>query len=530
MIRFINRDAEMTLIDDAFKALHNYEEELLRTPIVNFYGVEGIGKTAILRHVERKCQEQNLRYILIETIKDAQDLSHELFRQAKKYNVSLSFAEEENDVSLQSIEATKALLSQGTIVILLDAVDTTNEELVAQLAGTLRGVIEDDNKLFVILTSRKCLIFENDRLVSRRLTSLQLKPFDQKGCQDYLDSIGTPLDREIREQIYDWTRGYPLAMEVMTGAIIERHLDPRREEDQRALVDLIEERVIDQGVLASLQTPRLEAYKAALMLLCIPRRFNLAIMQELIENFESDLKQQSGLSYMSLPRTLNQNTDILSWNMLKAGYSLDASVRNVFILKNRIENPERFLAIHRFLADLNKRLADGVPGSDRIRYLREYLYHSAITSTAQEIEQIARQTVELIANELTAFFEQFHEEFLQDEELKDALGEQRVLVESLLNRYRARIHRAAAASEVDRLIHLREFFYYLVNDPLMNGPQGGDLDATLTLAIQELLKEGAIEDIRDILIALSRDDVLQQSLGTHFPLFSSRIQEILAEG
>ncbi len=526
MIRFINRDTEMTLIDDAFKALQNYEEELLRTPIVNFYGVEGIGKTAILRHVERKCQEQNLRYILIETIKDAQDLSHALFRQARKYNVSLSFAEDD-DFSLQSIEATKALLSQGTIVMLLDAVDTTNEELVAQIAETLHGVIEDDNKLFVVLTSRKCLLFENDRLISRRLTSLQLKPFDQKGCQDYLDSIGTPLDREVREQIYDWTRGYPLAMEVMTQAIIEQHLDPRKEEDQRVLVDLIAGRVIDQGVLANLQSPRLETYKAALMLLCIPRRFNLAIMQELIEEFEPDLKRQSGLSYMSLPRTLNQNTDVLSWNMLKAGYSLDTSVRNVFILKNRIENRERFLAIHRFLAGLNKRLAEGVPGSDRIRYLREYLYHSAITSDAQEIERIVRETVELIANESASLFEQFHEEFLQDEELKDALGEQTLLVESLSYRYWARMHRAAAREmvEADRLVHLREFFMYLINDP-----QGGDLDATLTSTLQELLSEGSIEDVRDILLTLSSDDILRQSLGIRFPLFSSRIQESLAEG
>jgi hypothetical protein len=255
-------------------------------------------------------------------------------------------------------------------------------------------------------------------------------------------------------------------------------------------------------------------------------------MQELIEEFEPDLKRQSGLSYMSLPRTLNQNTDVLSWNMLKAGYALDTSVRNVFLLKNRIENRERFLAIHRFLAGLNKRLAEGVPGSDRIRYLREYLYHSAITSDAQEIEQIIREIVGLIANESASLFEQFHEEFLQDEELKDALGEQTLLVESLSYRYWARIHRAAAREviESDRLGHLREFFIYLINDPLIDGPQGGELDATLTSTLQELLAEGSREDIRKILLTLSRDDILKQSLGIRFPLFSSRIQESLAEG
>ncbi|GAC1663309.1 MAG: hypothetical protein PVS3B1_38980 [Ktedonobacteraceae bacterium] len=296
MIRFIDRTDEMTLIDDAFRALQNYKEELLLTPIVNFYGVEGIGKTAILKHVERKCQDQNQRYILIERVKDAQDLSHELFRQVKKYNVALNFAEEDDNLSQQSINATKALLSQGTVVMLLDAVDTTNEGLVAQIAGTLRGVIDDDNKLFVVLTSRKGLLFENERLISRKLTSLQLKPFDEKGCQDYFDSIETPLDKEIRAYIYDWTPGYPLAMEVMTDAIIERQLDPRNAEDQKELLRFITERVIDQGVLANLKAPSLETYKTALQLLCISRRFNLAIMQKLIERFEPELKRQSGLS------------------------------------------------------------------------------------------------------------------------------------------------------------------------------------------------------------------------------------------
>ncbi len=528
MIRFVNREAEMTLINDAFKALQNYKENLLRTPIVNFYGVEGIGKTAIVKHVEQKCKDHHVQYILIETIKDAHDLSYELFQQVKRYNVSLSFDEDEEDLSQQSINATKALLRQGTVVMLLDAVDATNDELIAQIAGTLRGVINDiadDNKLFVVLTSRKCLLFENERLISRKLTSLQLKPFDQKSCQAYLDGIGTSPDKEVRDYIYNWTRGYPLAIEVMAEAIMERHLDPRKAEDQKILLELIEERVIDQGVLANLEAPRLEPYKTALMLLCIPRRFNLAIMQELIETFEPDLKRQGHLSYMSFPRTLNRDTDVLSWNMLKAGYALDASVRNIFLLKNKIERNERYLEIHRFLAQLNRKLADSVPGSDRIRYLREYLYHSAITEKPQNLERIIGQTIELITQEPPALFEQFYEEFLQDEELKESLNGYGTLVESLFYQHQARTNRMAAqkASEGERMTHLREFFYSTIKDPLV-----GDLPTILRQSLQELLSQDP--SVAEILKALSQDDILRQSLGTRFTIFSSLVQEILSEG
>lgn len=52
-MRFINRNAEMALIDEALKALQNDEEQRLPTPIVNLYGVVGIGKTALLHHVGR---------------------------------------------------------------------------------------------------------------------------------------------------------------------------------------------------------------------------------------------------------------------------------------------------------------------------------------------------------------------------------------------------------------------------------------------------------------------------------------------
>ncbi|GAC1487101.1 MAG: hypothetical protein NVS2B12_41730 [Ktedonobacteraceae bacterium] len=230
---------------------------------------------------------------------------------------------------------------------------------------------------------------------------------------------------------------------------------------------------------------------------------------------------------MSLPRTLNRDTDVLSWNMLKAGYSIDASVRNIFILKNKIENNERFLAIHRFLAQLNKQLADDVPGSDRMRYLREYLYHRAITCDPQDMEEIIRQTLHLVAEEPASLFEQFYEEFWQDEELKDVLDERAQLVKSLFHRHLARANRSLAEELAagERINYLREFFHHIVTDP-----QVGDLDAVLTLTIRELLAEGLIEDAKDMLITLSSDELLKQHLGVHFPLFAARVHEIVLEG
>ena len=277
MVAFINREGEKEIIEESLHALSDYKNVLLRTPIIDFYGIDGIGKTSMVQHIEDRCQKEQVRFIRIGTHKNAQEFSHEIIRQVKRYHVTL---EESYDEYLlqRSIVAIKALLKQSGVVMLLDAVDTSNRELVDRIARTLREVI-DENKLFVVLTSKKVLSFESERVIARKLTPVALKPFDEKSCDDYLDKVGATLEPEVRNAIYDWTQGYPLAIEVMTDAIIQQGLDPRVESDQRFLMQHIFHQVIQQKVLAHLKPPLFEKYDTALLLLSIPRRFNVVIMQ-----------------------------------------------------------------------------------------------------------------------------------------------------------------------------------------------------------------------------------------------------------
>src|SRR5262245_25133561 len=128
MVNIVNRETEKTLIDDAFKALHNYKEVLLRTPLIDFYGVEGIGKTVILKHIEQKCKDQHIRYILVENMQNVHQFSREIIKQVEQYNIFLP--KNEGDLFQMSRQATKKLLAKGIAVMLLDAVDASNKELV----------------------------------------------------------------------------------------------------------------------------------------------------------------------------------------------------------------------------------------------------------------------------------------------------------------------------------------------------------------------------------------------------------------
>jgi hypothetical protein len=518
MVSLVNREEEKSLLEDALRTLLN-QQDILLTPILDFYGIVGIGKTAILQHVEDLCKQHNIAFISIDVSQGADFFSREIILQAQKYEpVSLLY----DDLLLQSKGALETLLEQGTAVMLLDNVDTTNETLIERISDTLNDII-DDNKMLVVLASNRGL-FDFERSIARKLTSRRLKPFNHADCELYFDTLTTPLDRETRDCIFEWTRGYPLAMEVMIKAITERGLDPRKPADQQPLLNSIIERVVDHGILAHGSKTDLQRYKEALTLLSIPRRFNLVIMQDLIEEFAPKLKRESSLSYMRLPRMINQDIGVLSWDMFKAGFTVDAPIRNIFLLKNRIEHNEQYQKTHRFLAKINKKFADEVSGSDYLRYLREYLYHSAHVLDSQQLTHLVTQSIGTVTDGPFPLFEQFSEEFSQDNEFQEVLGDVSTLIQSLLYQRLAREHKKAAlhsSSESERLDHLREYFSSIIYDPLVS-----DMGATLTQHIRDVLADMPPGTASSLLA-----DLLQtEKFGRHFELFVTLLQKISAEG
>jgi hypothetical protein len=520
MVSIVNREAERILIDDAFRALRNYKEDLLRIPIIDFYGVKGIGKTAILKYIEQKCKDQDICCILVDASQNADNLPEEIIRQVQQYNIHLT-AHDENSLQL-SQQATKMLLADGIAVMLLDAVDASNEELLGQIAAILHEVV-NDNRFFVVITSGRNLLFDTSRAVARKLTPHLLKPFDQKSSEIYVNNISVGLEPDIVQSIFDWTHGYPLAIQVMTQAIVEQGLDPRLPEKQRPLLEIIVKKVIYDALLANIAVPQLQECLIALELFSIPRRFNLVIIQELIEHFDvQELKRDSSLSYMSLPRSINQNTDMLIWDMQRAGFSVVAPVRAIFILKSKLEQPERYLELHRFLAHLNKQFAESVHGTDRARYFREYLYHSAFTESTANTAKNVIYTIDQVIAEPPVALEQFFEEFLLDSELQEALGEQSKLVFSRIYQHWAQMNREAAhhVTGIEHTRHLQEYFYFIMADPLV-----ADLSLKLHEGIQEVLAEEPSENIPNFVEEILRGEKLKAVAARQIELFKQILQE-----
>src|SRR5258708_36522050 len=83
-VTFVNRDSELRVIDRAFDSLLD-EGRLLRTPIIDFCGVGGIGKTSILREVKKRCQKRNLSCIWVDANQSEQQFLLQLLSQTSQW-------------------------------------------------------------------------------------------------------------------------------------------------------------------------------------------------------------------------------------------------------------------------------------------------------------------------------------------------------------------------------------------------------------------------------------------------------------
>jgi NB-ARC domain len=525
MLTFVNRETELELVSAAFEALVS-TDRLLRTPIIEVYGVSGIGKTSFLKQIVLQCHEKNIPYIWVDISQSISNFSHEIVSQVEKYRAFFPSPVQNDTEPIQlAVTATQTLLQQGPVVMFLDTVDMARPEMLNNVETLLKD-LADNEKLFIVLASKRILSFQGARSVARKLTTLQLSLLDKASCERYLISVEKQIEPAVRDLIFEWTRGYPAAMNVMVQAV-NSGLDPRQEANRSIILSMLMADVIHQQVLANVTQEKLPWYQSALQLLSPPRRFNLMIMEDLIKQFAPQLQRESSFAYLGLPKEINEATDVLSWSVSRAGFSVDTPVRNLFLLILRFEQPERYFAIHAFLAEVNERLATEVTGFDRIRYLKECLYHQACNTASPDQSNLLRETMQLIGMMSPELYLQFWEEFSQDDELKEALDSHLEAIQSIIHQKLAAINRqfAEESSGADRIHFLQEQFLHLISDHNL-----------LPVVLKDTLQNVIDNETPEISFRLfeeltAQDDRFKELLGEDFATLSSTIkQNYEAEG
>jgi hypothetical protein len=402
----VNRKVELRVIEGALDALLD-SKRLLRTPLVEVYGVEGIGKTTLLLEVERLCRRRNIKVLSMEKVEDANE----------------DFI----------IPTRKLLREMARGVVIIDSLDNLSGE---QLQIFEQGLIEllDDRLLLVVMASSSEKMFENSRAITRLLTSFHLQSLSQEHSLEYLRGFGDRLSEAWREIIYDWTRGYPLAMHIMVMTIVEQNLDSSKEADRNLLLTVLVEKVIYQKLLSKVKGKERLRFETLITFLSVPRRFNLAIMQDVIEKFAKDYQLESTLDYISLPYLINEVVPVLYWNFNRVGFCIDEPVRNLFLLKLKYNEPGKYEEVHDFMANMNRRLAAEVSGPDHIRYIEEMLYHLAESGATPDrlVDEVVGAAERLGKIHAAEQLIQFREELVHDANITSALADKVSFVRSVI--------------------------------------------------------------------------------------------------
>jgi hypothetical protein len=220
--------------------------------------------------------------------------------------------------------------------------------------------------------------------------------------------------------------------------------------------------------------------------------------------------------------------------MERGGYCIDGPIRNLFLIQYRIEQPQRFVEIHQFLAEENENFMREVGGSDRSRYLREFFYHSALSGKEAKVrEKLAEYIEQLVQVPLSEEpfllrslenFQQFFEEFQRDEELKEALGKPNAsFALSILYRKFLAIYRQLP--EQTRGNWLQNFF------SLVTSQQGnGDFVLSFENGMRLITKQIARNEAIKLYHELVQDTEVKTLLGAEFDAVTTRIlEELLKE-
>ena len=495
MGKFVNREEELAQIDEAIEILQG-DQQPLRTPIIEFCGIDGIGKTTLLQQVEEKCRTKQVLY--------------------ERKNIG--------EITAQhlSVSVQKLLAKSKPVIMILDSFDAVSGKEAGDLEIELRNLIFSNEKICIVLASKRVHHLGKTRSIARKMKINLLKPLNRESCFSYLDIVGQGIAPDIRELIYDWTQGYPLAMDIMIEAMLENQMDLYAPKDQKKLIKIITDKVINQTLLVSLQSnpTRLLSFQKLLSVLSFPRSFNLFIMKNLITEYVPEYALKSSIAYITLPEEINRVVNVVSWDANRSGYYIDTSVRHLFLLKTRIENPEFYIAVNKFLMKMDKEFVISVPEPDNIHYLCEYLYHFA------QIEAIGRNS-EVLLDDLEKMVKKdsadqilcFYIEFWEDEDLRNALGDDEKKVMTFIRKSFIELYKKLP----DGVERFRYLLSFLSRTPSGVLPDTASSALTtenhfliLEPAIRQIMEEENSEVYAKFYDALSEDHTLQEVLGQDF--------------
>lgn len=439
---FVNRSEEADLIEGYVRDLRSGETP--QYSVVNFWGVAGIGKTWLLRHLEEKYRFDENRFAIGE--KSTFVISHEfknhdgnfgkftviavkqIIEQLEKYLSEEVLNElQESSSSPHGISVVIRYLSEEFIPILL--LDNT-ENFTADDWQTLeRGFIEP-----IVSTGRALVVVAGRRQspswlrleVRRRSQKHRILPFSKQDVDSQILKHQYPLPPEI---LFPYSAGNPRVVDSLAQHILawregtkESELIPldatwiQSNRDALAMVLRHSEHYILEGVQPE--------WKQLLRKIATVRYFRPETLKEILRS-ENNNEQPDGY-YLRLARSLDQMTDVVRWDREYRGYALNEDIRRLMDRKTLLEDKNLYLDRHQRALEIYWKLAKENRRSGA-EFIREIWFQAASIYVANEDALLLKHQIDKsieFAHHNFSYGDEIvilSNEFEADVELKDIL-------------------------------------------------------------------------------------------------------------
>lgn len=469
--KFFSRLPELRLVKDRLIPFLDGAE--VDECIINFYGVAGIGKTALIAKIladvaqtprpqgmiielsfetlfplpqstpsaSQSQQKQCFLMALCETLPDSPDSAAYLKLMRGVKALSATTAEEQyNDLLLEI--ATYLKTQPKRVLLVLDAWEYIPEVMAAWIERYFLLTLVSGNRLFGLFGSQMELGWRQYD-VRRRVELYQVPPLDENATFDQIMRHADPVvygeSQELRQQFYHVTHGYPLSNEYLHEQITKQYKHTQFDELTKTLKD--KPSMLTQGIRSKIQARVLggisDELQYIISVMAFFREFDITTLRRFMPRYYKKQFENFSQSAFSLKiRELNR-TRLIHWNEQTRSYALDPSIRYSYHASPDPDLPNPVDIRNDIILYYEELITDKDIESAREIYIVEYCYQclalqadqGAIEALGVRLKQFLETyyTKTLSAAGESKELDRLYELFIQDTDINQYLRSAAVL-------------------------------------------------------------------------------------------------------
>jgi len=449
---FVDRKPQLDLVEERVGSA--YTNKFIPSPLVNFWGVKGIGKTWLLRYLNDKYQyprkEPEATFSLFYAFEDnplsqqvgtvVRTLANEIFTQlsqtiATDVRDDLRLAQDLGDATA-FVDALNASAQQLTPLLLLDNTEHIPASAWEKIEQELLEPLITSNRIIVVIAGRRQIPRWRRFEVRRRVVEYDRTRINPLAKTDIGKQLEVSRYRNISvDWLYAHTGGNPYLVDILARQAtqwIEENKDVADhtliwEQHRSQLVQILKES--EDGQLESVVDKELRIALYAV----IPLRFyRLEAMRYMCSRQAAN--EEPDVYYLTLLRRLDQETEVVWWHRDRRAYVTSEVVRLVINRRHLLEEPNDLVLNHRHACAMYWNWIEDYPQASEDFIIELYFHLGNIYLAKQNFDELHQESLKVLSyaeKELNPdrliILQKAFDEQMGDRELLDLLPEVLVL-------------------------------------------------------------------------------------------------------